>query len=449
MDRAGPPVEPHRGHGRSWSMPRPIAALSVALALAAGAPLRAQVDPVVQSRAAYREAVAAYKARDLPAFLQHAEEASRLRPTHGGAVYALASAHALLGDTAEAIAALHRYADLGYTADVAADSDFVALARVPAFARVRGEIERNGTPLSKGRPAFTLPQTDLLTEGIAYDPISRSFFVGSVRHRKVLRVDRRGGVTEFVASGTGGLWAPLGMRVDSARGALWVASTAVPQMSGYAPADSFRSGLFRFDLADGHPTGRYPAPNDARPHALGDLIVARNGDVYTTDSRAPTIYRLPAGGDSLETFVDSPLLLSAQGLALDADERSLYVADYARGLLRIDLATRAISLMPAPDNVLALGIDGLYLTDGTLVGIQNGITPHRVARFALSADGSRVVSVRVLERARPDYAEPTLGVVVGKDLFYVANSQWERFGDDGRIEAPDSLRPPLVLRLRL
>ena len=55
----------------------------------------------------------------------------------------------------------------------------------------------------------------------------------------------------------------------------------------------------------------------------------------------------------------------------------------------------------------------------------------------------------MLERARPDYAEPTLGVVVGQDLFYLAASQWERFRDDGTIDAPDTLRPPLVLRLRL
>jgi hypothetical protein len=39
--------------------------------------------------------------------------------------------------------------------------------------------------------------------------------------------------------------------------------------------------------------------------------------------------------------------------------------------------------------------------------------------------------------------------VVGKDLFYVANSQWEKFGDDGRVEAPETLQEPLVLRLRL
>jgi hypothetical protein len=96
-----------------------------------------------------------------------------------------------------------------------------------------------------------------------------------------------------------------------------------------------------------------------------------------------------------------------------------------------------------------LGIDGLYLVDGSLVGIQNGIEPHRVVRLRLDATANRVERAEILERARPDYAEPTLGVVVGRDLYYVAASQWEKFRDDGTIEAPESLRPPLVLRLRL
>jgi sugar lactone lactonase YvrE len=404
---------------------------------------------VVASRAAYREAVAAYEARDFPAFLRNAEEASRLRPTHGGAMYALASAHALLGDTTGAIAALNRFAALGYTADVAADSDFAALTRVKGFADVRRRLEGNARPIAPGTRAFTLPERDLLTEGVAYDPETRTFFVGSVRHRKILRVDRRGRVSEFAGPAAGGLWAPLGMRVDSARRVLWVASTAVPQMTGYQPADSFRSGLFRLDLGTGKVTSRFPTPDDGRPHALGDVIVARSGEVYATDSRSPTIYRVRAGADTLEPLVDSPLLLSAQGLALDPDERTLYVADYARGLLRVDLGTREVAPVPAPDSVVALGIDGLYLVGGALVAIQNGVTPHRVARFSLDASGTRIVSARVLERARPDYAEPTLGVVVDGALFYVANSQWEQFGEDGGIEAPEKLQPPLVVRLRL
>jgi hypothetical protein len=105
--------------------------------------------------------------------------------------------------------------------------------------------------------------------------------------------------------------------------------------------------------------------------------------------------------------------------------------------------------VPADEGVLALGIDGLYRVGADLVGIQNGVEPYRVVRLHLGPGGTRVAGAEVLERARPDYAEPTLGVVVGRTLYYVANSQWERFKDDGTIDSPDRLQRPLVLRLPL
>ena len=409
----------------------------------------AQSDPVVASRAAYQEAVHAYEAHDFPGFLRHAREAERLRPAHGGVVYGLACAYALTGDTIAALATLQHFAALGHTADIGADADFASLRSLPAFDSLRQAMRRNAAPLVHSTPAFTLAERDLLTEGIAYDPKTRSFFVGSVHRGKILRMDSRGRPTEFVPSGLKGFWAPLGMRVDPVRRELWVAAAAVPQTVGYDSADAGRSGLFRFDLASGALTGRFPLPADGQPHTLGDVTIARSGDVYSTDSRGPGVYRVRAGSDSIEEFVTSPLLLSAQGLALDAEERTLYVADYSRGILRIDLATRAVRLLDTADDVLALGIDGLYLVEGSLVGIQNGVAPPRVVRLRLDASGNRVERAVVLERARPDYAEPTLGVVVGHDLFYVAASQWERFRDDGTVDAPDTLRPPLVLRLRL
>ena len=46
----------------------------------------------------------------------------------------------------------------------------------------------------------------------------------------------------------------------------------------------------------------------------------------------------------------------------------------------------------------------------------------------------------MLERAHPRYDEPTLGVLVDEDLFYIANSQWERFGEDGMIADSTALR---------
>jgi sugar lactone lactonase YvrE len=426
-----------------------LRAALAALVLLSPVGAAAQTDPVLDSRRAYQEAMRAYQVHDYPAFLAHAEEAERLRPAHGGVIYTLACAYALTGDTGAALAMLNRYATLGYVADVAADSDLAALKRTPGLQLLRQRLARNEAPLVRSTVAFTLPETDLLTEGIAYDPKEKSFYVGSVHHRKIVRLDRAERVSDFVTEGRDSLWAPLGMKVDPVRRVLWVAVTAVPQMSGYTPTDSGRSGLFRYDLASGRLTGRFLVPPDGAQHALGDVTISRRGDVYASDSRSPAIYLVRSGGDSLERFLTSPLLLSAQGMALTPDERTMYLADYSRGILRIDLTSRAVTLLPTSDNVLALGVDGLYLVDGRLVGIQNGVEPHRVVRLTLSPAGDSITAGEVLERAHPRYAEPTLGVIVGHDLCYVANSQWERFGEDGHLADSTALLPPTVLRLRL
>jgi sugar lactone lactonase YvrE len=430
-------------------MPTTIAALALVLATISAPTLLAQTDPVVASRAEYREAVKAYEAHDTVAFLRHASEAARLRPTHGGVLYALASAGALAGDSTVALAALRHFAVLGYTADVDSDADLASLRGIAAFDSLRAELRRNAAPIVRSKAAFTLADRELLTEGIAYDSVAGTFLVGSVRHGTILRVKPDGRAQEFVHAGVAGFWAPLGLRVDPKRRALWVASSALPQTMGFDSSDAGRSGIFRFDLATGALTGRYVIPRDGEPHALGDVLVARNGDVYATDSRAPAVYRVRAGAETIERFVTSPLLLSAQGLVLDSAERSLFVADYARGLLRIDLASREVHLLDAPDDVMALGIDGLYTDGPELIGVQNGTTPHRVVRFRLDAAGRRITGLEVLERAHPDYAEPTLGVVVGRDLYYVAASQWERFRDDGTVDTPETLRQPVILRLEL
>jgi sugar lactone lactonase YvrE len=408
----------------------------------------AQSDPVVESRQHFRAAVQAYESGDRAAYLAHARQAQALRPAHGGLNWALASALALNGDTAGAVRALRHFADLGYAGDLAADSDFAVLRNTEAYAELTRRLAANREPIVASRVAFELPHTELLTEGIAYDETTRGFLVGSVRRGRIYRVGRDGRMTEF-ALVEGGRWSPLGLRVDRRRGALWVAAAALPQGAGYQPADSGRSAILRYDLRSGRLTHRYQPDASADAHAIGDLVVTRSGDVYASDSRAPVVYRVAAGGDSLEIFLRSPLLLSAQGLALTPDERSLYLADYARGILRVDLASRRLVLLEAAEGVLALGIDGLYYHRGDLIGIQNGVSPHRVARFTLSPSGDRVLESRPLERAHPRYQEPTLGVLVGGELFYIANSQWERFAQDGRVSHPELLERPVVLRLPL
>jgi sugar lactone lactonase YvrE len=424
----------------------------VSLLLTPRLPLAQQgpaADPVASSRAHYREAVRAYQARDFAAFLAHARAAQALRPSHGGVTYALASAYALSGDTAGALASLRRFAAMGYTADLAGDSDFVALRGSAALDEVARRIEANAAPVVHGTPAFTLPERDLLAEGVAYDPREGAFYVSAVHGRKIVRMAPDGRFSDFASLDGAEDLAPLGLRVDPTRRTLWVATASMPQMRGYTAADSGRSALVRYDLDTGARIGTYPVPADGRAHGLGDLLVTRSGEVLASDSRAPVIYRLAPGSRNLETLVESPLLSAAQGLAITPAGHTLYVADYARGILRVDLRSRAVVPVPAAEEVAALGIDGLYYVDGSLVGIQNGMAPHRVVRLTLTPAGDRITGSEVLERAHPRHDEPTLGVVVGRELYYVANSQYQRFGRDGRVTQPDSLDAPVVLRLRL
>ncbi|MGH7578885.1 MAG: hypothetical protein ACREM9_01840, partial [Gemmatimonadales bacterium] len=201
-------------------------------ALVPAAVAGAQSDPVAESRAHYRAAVRAYEARDFPAFLEHSREAQVRRPAHGGVTYALATAYALTGDTAGAIATLRHFALLGYSADLDADSDFVQLRGHEAYAELTRRLERNREPLVKGEVALELPDRELLTEGIAYDGRDDVFYVGSVHQAKIFRVTRAGAVTPF-APGDPLPWAPLGLRVDRQRNALWVATAAMPQTAGY------------------------------------------------------------------------------------------------------------------------------------------------------------------------------------------------------------------------
>lgn len=433
---------------RSDLMRLPIA-LPGLLLLLVPIPAAAQADSIAESRAHYARAVEAYRAGDYQEFLEHAARAQRLRPLHGGVTYALAAARALTGDTAGAMEALHRFAAMGYAADPAADSDFASLSATAGFREVELRLRRNREPLVRSDVAFELPEPDLLAEGIAYDPQEGAFYVSAVHQRKIVRFTRDSRVEDFAALDRDGLWTPLGMRADPAHRALWVATVALPQMRGWTPSDSGRSALLRYDLDTGKLTGRYPAPADGRPHAFGDVVVGGSGHVYVSDGRSPVIYRLAAGGESLVPLAESPLLGSAQGLALAPDQRSLYVADYARGVLRVDLEHGRVEALAAPDTVAALGIDGLYQLDGALIGIQNGVAPARIVRLELGPEGDRIERLEVLERAHPRHEEPTLGVLVGRELYYVANSQWERFGSDGRPAHPERLRRPVVLRLRL
>jgi hypothetical protein len=323
---------------------------------------------------------------------------------------------------------------------------FVAMCVVFAPLQAQNQPAESGNHPSK--IAFQLLETGLITEGIAHDPQTGTFYISSVRERKIISYSLKQGVQTFSQPGDS-LWGVFGMKVDVARRQLWVCSSALPQMKGNAPASDGRTALVAYDLKTKQLLHTYTVPVDGKPHLFGDLTVAKNETVYATDSRTPWLYRLAAGEQTVTPFLTDSLFRSLQGLALSEDEQTLFVADYRYGPLSINLSTKQVTRLRTEQKIDLSGIDGLYYYQNSLIAIQNRVKPYRVIRLYLSAKATSIERVETLEIDHPLITEPTLGVLAGKQFYYVANSQWEAFDEAGKPVPNFSTQKPTILALPL
>jgi hypothetical protein len=393
----------------------PKATIVVALLLVVS--LAAAADEVADSRRLQQEALAALKAKDLPVFLEKSRAAAALRPQHPSMQYQLATAYALNGRTNEALDVLDRVARMGFDYPAAKDEMFSSLRESPRFAAIVERFAANTQPTGNPVLAFTLDQSGLIPEGLAWDPGSRRHFVSSVRRRSIFAIDRRGHASLFASELPLGAF---GMKVDSQRHVLWVAMAALP------PG---KAAVVKLDLQTGRTLASYQ-PSDGEKHLFGDLTLASNGDVFVSDSASPIIFRI-AGGQ-LSEFLRGPFV-SLQGLTLSDDGSVLYAADYTKGLFEIDMQTRDLHALPVPADASLLGVDGIYLLNRrTLIGVQNGTNPNRIVRMDLSSDGHRITDVTTLAANSRLMSDLTLGVLHDGRFFFNANGQWDLFDDSGQ-----------------
>ncbi len=115
----------------------------------------------------------------------------------------------------------------------------------------------------------------------------------------------------------------------------------------------------------------------------------------------------------------------------------------------MDTATKRVTPIPVPADVSLNGVDGLVLFGNSLIGIQNGVVPHRVTRVDLAPDGVGVVRARILEMNHPAFDEPTLGTVVDGTLYFTANNQGHRYYDTKHPYKPEDLQDAVILKLPL
>lgn len=391
-------------------------------------------------RLARAELVAAYQQADYPAMLVAAQKALVARPGFPGALFNLAMAQALGGDAQASLQTLQVLPPKGV--DFGADEldVFAALRDLNGWNAYLSDVQSLYEPVGDASVVLNVDIPHFVPEGIAINE-SGDVFLGSIRTGALLRAAEN---NRTVSNGDGH-WSVFGMRFHS-DGSLWFASAAVPQLENVGDSEG-RSGLFRIEPTSGKITRAAILPQGEAAQVLGDLIIADNNTIYTTDSLSGAVYRYFIEADEFEILVERGELGSPQGLVLDQSGQYLYVADYIGGLFRVSLEDGDLVKLTVPENVTDYGIDGLYRYGDELIAIQNGIRPHRVVALKLAGDGLSVTGSNTLASNLAEFDEPTLGVVRGDDFYFVANSHWNRF--DAENNLPDDLSGPIILKIAL
>jgi hypothetical protein len=267
-----------------------------------------------------------------------------------------------------------------------------------------------------------------------------------VRQRRIVRVSGQNVVTDFIGSGQDGLWGVSGIGVDERRRLLWACSNATETAEGYTPADKNDIAVFAFNLDNGKLAAKYPLAQPGTDHMCDGLVVASDGAVFVADSMGTAIYRLDPDARDLKVVLSPEAGISPQGLALSKKGNILFVSNYFSGLYAIALPSNRISRVVSRVERSLAGIDGLISYGNDLIAIQNGIQPNRVVRLKMSGDGTTVSAVQSLEVNHPLFGEPTLGLVKGHTLLFVANNPITEFLQNRRLE---SVPEPVILRREL
>lgn len=247
-----------------------------------------------------------------------------------------------------------------------------------------------------GARTFTLPGEEVYPEGVAYQPATGDFFVGSTGNGAVFK----GNVGEpgieaqtFLEPDVDGRSTAIGMKVED-QGLLFVAG-----------GDTGR--MFVYDTNTGELVDRFD--NGAEMTFVNDVALTPDGSAFFTDSMNPELYRVfpdGSGGYEAESYLNfdgTPAEygegFNLNGIAATPDGRYLIVINSTSGrLFRIDTQSKEVVGIDTGGADLTNG-DGILLLGRTLYVVRN--------------QNELIVPVEL----SPDYANGTAGEGFTDDSF--------------------------------
>ena len=264
---------------------------------------------------------------------------------------------------------------------------------------------------------LTIDPKHRIVEGVASD--GHTIWVSSILDRQILACSR---ACRTIATLPEPLH-PFGLAWDWGRKILWVAADCPPGVPAIRPCES---GALVGLSPGGRVRYRFAPKGSFHP---GDVSASQSA-IFVSDSQNGLVWGLLSGRrDGLRAINRPGDGKSAQGTALMPSGTDVIVADYGRGVGRIDLKTTATTWLARQDGKPLRGIDGLIRCGSVYFGIYNGSAPGALVAIAPTPTGL-TFELLLARGALPD---PTQAAYDGRRLLLVADSGWATIDKPGFV----------------
>ncbi len=349
-----------------------------------------------------------------------------IRPNYAPVVYKLAQAQNLLGDQDLAMGTLRRLINMDIDFDFENDSIFHNLKYHPQYIELRNIRQMLSTQVNNARIFKSLNIQSKHPESIAFNENNEKFLIGAVRTGEIL-------IENDLLIKPQNSWSVMGMDLTSDLKTLWVCTSAMDQYEEIKEDDLNKANLLKIDLDSRKVVKIYSIDG---LHNFGDLIIDSKDRVYISDGTANAIFSVDENDNLYRFFDGSDQFLNMQGIAFDTKEQNIFISDYIKGLYRLEIRTGKLHKIHTKCDCTTNGIDGLYYFKNQLIALHNGTNPKRAMIYEL--DGDNIVDSKTIAQGGEDLNEPTQGVIVDDDFYFIGNSPWTSYNEDGSFEMSET-----------
>lgn len=394
---------------------------------------------------ARQKSIKAYQAKKYRLFLVHATEAFYLYPQSNSARFTLAKAYLLNGKNKQAMNILLILATVGYKEVISIKKQpiFASLERHPRYSELMRKINLLKRQITHSQVAFRIPEKDLIPEGIAFDKKTKTFYIGSIEKQKIIQIDAKGQIRDFITSRQDGIKSVLGMEVDPVHRHLWVAS--------YQHPHGETSAIFKYNLNNGVLIKKYPFVSAKGkkqvPTLFNDLTLNADGDVFTTNANTKEVYWINHQTDRLKVLMrTNKNYIYPNGIALSDDGKYLFVVA-GMDIEVNELATGKSWLLKHTPKISLEAIDGLSFYKNTLIAHQFNYPGESITQFKLDASFRKVVAMRRLETQNPLIDAATTGELAHDGYYYIANAQLSKYDQKNQLDK-SKLKEVVILKIK-